>query len=89
MPKTPCARIIDPAKRWKLPAAPWHVVDASSREEADEEQARLNLISHLLSQVTYGDLPHERITLPARQKRTYTRPPLDSPRWVDQRYVVR
>jgi polyphosphate kinase 2 len=67
-----------------IPEAPWHVVDADNKKAA-----RLNVISHLLSQVPYGDIPHEPVTLPPRQKRTYRRPPRDSQRWIAQRYVVR
>lgn len=61
--------------------APWHVVDAD-----DKQTARLNIISHLLTLVPYQDVPHEKIELPPRQKRAYTRPPIDSQTWVPKRY---
>ncbi|NEX22468.1 polyphosphate kinase 2 [Thiorhodococcus mannitoliphagus] len=43
--------------------APWHVARSD-----DKKRARLNIIRHLLSQIPYEELPHERITLPKRQK---------------------
>jgi polyphosphate kinase 2 len=67
-----------------LKEAPWHVVDAD-----DKKAARLNLISHLLSSVPYKDVPHEEIKLPPRQRRSYTRPPVDSQSWVPLKYVVK
>ena len=42
--------------------APWYVADAD-----DKKRARLNIISHLLSQVPYKPLPHRDVTLPRRQ----------------------
>jgi polyphosphate kinase len=63
--------------------APWYVVDAD-----DKKQARLNLISHLLTQIPYKDVSHESLELPPRQKRAYQRPPIDSQTWVPTRYVV-
>ena len=64
--------------------APWHVVDAD-----DKKAARLNVISHLLATVPHQAVPHEKVKLPPRQERAYTRPPIDSQSWVPQRYVVR
>jgi polyphosphate kinase 2 len=46
------------------PFAPWHVVRSD-----DKRRARLNLITHLLEQVPYEELPREKIKLPKRQKR--------------------
>jgi polyphosphate kinase len=43
--------------------APWHVVPSN-----DKKRARLNLITHLLSQIPYDDVPREKIKLPKRQK---------------------
>ena len=43
--------------------APWYVVRSD-----DKKRARLNTISHLLSQVPYQELEREKIKLPKRQK---------------------
>ena len=43
--------------------APWYIAGAD-----DKKRARLNIISHLLSQVPYKPLAHRDITLPKRQK---------------------
>jgi polyphosphate kinase 2 len=43
--------------------APWYVV----RSE-DKRRARLNLITHLLGQISYKSVPREKIKLPKRQK---------------------
>ena len=43
--------------------APWYVADSN-----DKKRARLNIISHVLSQVPYKPLPHGDITLPRRQR---------------------
>jgi polyphosphate kinase len=58
--------------------APWWVVRSD-----DKARARLNVISHLLSQVAYEDLTPEPITLPPLQAPTgYVRPPM-----TDQTFV--
>jgi polyphosphate kinase len=43
--------------------APWHVVRSD-----DKRRARLNVISHLLSQIPYDKLSRKKPTLPKRQK---------------------
>ena len=43
--------------------APWFVVGSD-----DKERARLNIISHLLSQIPYKEAPREKVKLPKRQK---------------------
>jgi polyphosphate kinase 2 len=43
-------------------SAPWITIKSN-----DKKRARLNIISHLLSQVPYKPLPHRDITLPKRQ----------------------
>ena len=53
----------DMFKATDTPWAPWHVVRSD-----DKRRARLNVITHLLSQIPYKDLPHEKPTLPKRQK---------------------
>ena len=42
--------------------APWYVADTN-----DKKRGRLNIISHLLSQVPYEPLPHHDVKLPKRQ----------------------
>jgi polyphosphate kinase 2 (PPK2 family) len=43
--------------------APWYIADTN-----DKKRGRLNIISHLLSQVSYKPLAHQDITLPRRQR---------------------
>jgi polyphosphate kinase len=52
------------------PWAPWHVVRSD-----DKNRARLNIISHLLSQIPYKKLPRDKPVLPKRGKgRGYVEP---------------
>ena len=44
--------------------APWHIVRSD-----DKKRARLNCISHLLSQIPYEKVPHEKVKLPKRSKK--------------------
>lgn len=44
-------------------ASPWHCVHSD-----DKKRARLNIISHLLKQIPYKELPQEEVELPKRQK---------------------
>jgi polyphosphate kinase 2 len=48
-------------QRTNIPEAPWWVVQA-----VDKKRARLNCISHLLSQLPYRDVEHPSIVLPER-----------------------
>jgi len=50
--------------------SPWWVVQAD-----DKRQARLDCISHLLSQVPYQDLTSKPLVMPPRQTDDYVRPP--------------
>src|ERR1700747_3418484 len=73
------SRINDPRKTWKLSAmdlksySRWY--DYSRARDAmfaatdtdDKKRPRLNIISHLLSQVPYKPLPHRDTRLPKRQ----------------------
>jgi polyphosphate kinase len=62
--------------------APWWVVEAD-----DKRRARLNCISHLLDQIPYTDVTPPPIELPPRQSDIgYVRPPIDSQRFVPDRY---
>jgi hypothetical protein len=45
------------------PWAPWFVVRSD-----DKKRARLNVISHLLKQIPYGELPRKKPTWPKRQE---------------------
>jgi polyphosphate kinase 2 len=51
--------------------APWYVAHTD-----DKRRGRLNIISHLLSQVPYKPLAHRDITLPSRQRSDYVEPDL-------------
>ncbi len=53
----------DMFKATDTPWAPWHVVRSD-----DKRRARLNVISHLLGQIPYRDLPRDKPTLPKKQK---------------------
>ena len=44
--------------------APWHLVQAD-----DKKRARLNCISHFLSQIPYKELPREKVKLGKRNTR--------------------
>jgi polyphosphate kinase len=48
-------------ERTNIPEAPWWIVDAD-----DKKKARLNCISHLLSQIPYDYIHHQEIPLPPR-----------------------
>jgi polyphosphate kinase 2 len=63
------------------PESPWYVVQANNKR-----QARLNLITHFLSQVPYEEVPREPIKFPKRQaKGNYKEP--DYPwRYVPEKY---
>jgi polyphosphate kinase 2 len=61
--------------------APWNVVDADHKR-----RARLNCISHLLSQVPYQDTTPDRIELPDRQMGAYVRPPMSDQTFVPDLY---
>jgi polyphosphate kinase len=63
--------------------SPWFVVEAD-----DKRTARLNLISHLLEQIPYERVDHEKIEFPPRQQRAYVRPPADTQTYVPERYRV-
>ncbi len=43
--------------------APWHVARTD-----DKKRGRLNIISHLITQIPYEELPNEKVELPKRQK---------------------
>lgn len=62
--------------------APWWVVHAD-----DKKRARLNCISHLLSQIPYEDLTPEPIKLkPRKEDHSYVRPPITDQNFVPEKY---
>jgi hypothetical protein len=63
--------------------SPWWVVDGE-----DKRSARLNCISHLLSQVPYEETESAPLELPPRPevRGGYVRPPKDTQTFVPQRY---
>ena len=62
--------------------APWYVVNADSKKAA-----RLNCISHLLSQIPYEPVPWEEVEVPERQQRVgYVRPPMSDQTFVPELY---
>ena len=68
--------------RTHLPGSPWWIVEA-----VDKKKARLNCIHHLLSQIPYGEVQHEQITLPEREHHPdYTRHPLPREMYVPAIY---
>jgi polyphosphate kinase 2 len=62
--------------------SPWYVINADVKKHA-----RLNCISHLLSQIDYEDTMPEPTELPERGTDPgYERPPIDDQRWVPAFY---
>ncbi|MFF3063057.1 polyphosphate kinase 2 [Oerskovia sp. NPDC057915] len=62
-----------------LPESPWFVVESDSKKNA-----RLNMISHLLSTIPYVDVPHDKVVLPERPPASgdYVRPPRELANYV-------
>jgi polyphosphate kinase len=61
--------------------APWHVARTD-----DKRRGRLNIISHLLKQIPYKDLPQEKVKLPKRQKRGGYREPEYPFKYIEERF---
>ncbi len=61
--------------------APWYVVNADNKK-----CARLNVISHLLSQIPYEDLTPEPLKLPPLEGVKYIRPPIQEQNFVPEVY---
>lgn len=62
--------------------SPWHVVNADNKK-----RARLNCISHLLSQFDYADRTPMRDSLPKRPTGAgYQRPPYESQKFIPEKY---
>ena len=61
--------------------APWHVVPSD-----DKRTARLNCMSHIVSQFDYADVVPEPVVLPERKDMPYVRPPKSEQTFVPQKY---
>ncbi|GGD71519.1 polyphosphate kinase [Caballeronia grimmiae] len=61
--------------------APWYVVRSD-----DKRRARLNMISHMLTNIPYTDVPREKVKLPKRQKPEGYRESDRPLRYVPERY---
>ncbi|MGD2061303.1 MAG: polyphosphate kinase 2 [Acidimicrobiia bacterium] len=61
--------------------APWYVVPSD-----DKRSARLNCISHLLSQFDYDDVVPDPVALPEREDIPYIRPPMSEQTFVPLLY---
>ena len=60
--------------------APWYVVDSN-----DKKRARLNVISHILSQIPYKRIEHDKVKLPERStKKKYD----DHATMVSRKYIA-
>jgi polyphosphate kinase 2 len=69
-------------ERTNIPEAPWWIVDAD-----DKKKARLNCISHLLSQIPYAYIHHQEIPLPPRvHNPDYHRGPVPKQMYVPATY---
>ena len=61
-----------------IPEAPWNVVDSD-----DKRRARINMIAHLLSSISYHDVQRPPLRLPPRPpSKGYVRPPKDTQTYV-------
>ena len=68
--------------RTNIPEAPWFIVKGN-----DKKRARLNCISHLLSQIPYEEVPREDIELPERVfNQNYERKVLPKALYVPAKY---
>jgi len=61
--------------------APWFVARSD-----DKRRARLNIITHLLSQIPYKEAPREKVKLPKRQKDKKYREPDYPYKYVPQKF---
>jgi polyphosphate kinase 2 (PPK2 family) len=61
--------------------APWYVARSD-----DKKRARLNIITHLLSQIPYKKIPQEKVKLPKRQKAHGYREPDYPFKFVEERF---
>ncbi|MBD8060368.1 polyphosphate kinase 2 [Cellulomonas sp. JH27-2] len=68
-----------------IPASPWFIVESDIKKNA-----RINMISHLLSTIPYTDVPEEKIELPDRPAPSggYDRPPREMSTYVPDHAAV-
>jgi polyphosphate kinase 2 len=67
-------------ERTHIAESPWWVVDA-----VDKKRARLNCISHLLTQIPYGEITHPEVELPERiHHQDYHRKPIPPEMYVPE-----
>lgn len=72
----------DMLARTHIPEAPWWIVDA-----VDKKRARLNCIHHLLQQIPYEEVPHEKPALPPRiHTPDYERRPIPEEHFIPAKY---
>src|SRR6516164_3286025 len=69
-------------ERTHIPEAPWWIVEA-----VEKKRARLNCITHLLSQIPFQEVPHKQVALPPRiQNPDYHRGPIPKEMYIPDRY---
>jgi hypothetical protein len=69
-------------ERTHIPEAPWWLVQA-----VDKKKARLNCISHLLSQFDYQEIQRQEVILPSRvHNPDYVRHPVPAEMYVPAKY---
>ena len=63
--------------------APWYVVDSN-----DKKRARLNVISHILSQIPYKRIEHDKVKLPERstKKKYDDHSPMAARKYIAQKF---
>ena len=63
--------------------APWYVVDSN-----DKKRARLNVISHILSQIPYKRIEHDKVKLPERstKKKYDDQAPMAARKYIAQKF---
>jgi polyphosphate kinase len=69
-------------ERTHIPEAPWWIV-----EGIDKKRARLNCMTHLLGQIPYEEVHHDRVALPKRvHNPDYLRAPIPKEMYVPEAY---
>jgi len=68
-----------------IPSSPWFIVESDIKKNA-----RINMLSHLLSTIPYTDVPEEKIELPDRPAASggYDRPPREMSTYVPDHAAV-